>query len=95
MADTNMINIKVLDIDITVDNRCTRDYRILKYLGELDKGNPLHAADLIRMFVGENEEKIMEAIMEKNDGWCPIEAVTEVINEIVTQLSQKDEAAKK
>lgn len=82
-------------ITLTVDLDCMDDYEILLLIKRLDQRQLQYVPDVIRKLIGEEQEqKVIEA-MVADHGRCRITDMNEIVNDVIEQMSQQDDTAKK
>ena len=79
-------------IQLEIDERITDDMRFARLFSKLRKDKTADTSFELIDFIfggGENTEKFMDAVAEKNDGVCSQEALAAEITEILQALNTK------
>ena len=76
---------------LELDERILDDWRVVKALGKADDdknpGEMLAASvELVGLIFGKDEERLMEHIKEKNDGFVPTTVIKEELLSVFTRL---------
>lgn len=71
-----------------VDERVGQDWRILSAISMAESSNPTEqvkgTTDLVKLILGNDEQKLIDHIAKKNEGFVPVAAVTNEIVDILT-----------
>ena len=93
MAEENVITGKTKDgFEYKIDKRLMNDWRLLSFISLTESSVPTDqirgASGLVTLLLGDQEQALMEFLKEKNDGFVPVEAVTDVLAEIITATKE-------
>lgn len=80
-------------LEFQIDERIKNDWRLVKAIGKADSENPVErmngTIELVTLLVGEDgEKKLAEHIMEKNEGFCPMDEIKRYILEIMDSMKE-------
>ena len=86
--------------DFIVDPRILKEWKFVKAIKRSESSDDgqrlLGMVDLITMLLGEEqEEKLTEFIVERNDGFASVDNMYAAVVEILTICKEKNEEAKK
>lgn len=74
-----------------IDERIGTDWRVISAISLAENGNDSEkikgTTDLVHLMLADNEQKFMEHIASKNDGFVPITALTSELVDILTSLN--------
>ena len=78
-----------------VDERVKNDWRLMKAIQLTDSGNTADSlsgcVQLVTLLLGsKGEQELIEHIMKANDGYCPSDAMTTEVLEIIGSLNGKN-----
>lgn len=78
--------------EFNVDERMLDDWRVIDAIGMSESGDPSEKIAGTRMLadfiLGEDKERLMDFIAEKNDGYVPMTAMIAAIAEIITESKE-------
>lgn len=90
-----MTEVNTHGLTLLVDPMCLDDYEILLLLKKLDQKQMQYIPDVIRKLLGEEQEQKVIDAMIKDHGRCRISDMSEIVNEVIDQLTKQDDTAKK
>lgn len=75
-----------------IDERIISDLRVFEQITILQNGNPSEimaaTVTLVELIFGKDKKKLEEHIAKKNDGYVPIEVVTQELLDVLTSNQQ-------
>lgn len=73
-----------------LDERIMTDWRVVKAMGKADSDNPedmlTGSIELVSLIFGPDEEKLIEHIKAKNDGYAPVDAIKTELLDVITKV---------
>lgn len=80
-------------MEFQIDERIKDDWRLVKAIGKADSDNPVDrmsgTMEVVTLLIGkEGEDELTKHIMEKNEGFCPIDEVKQAILEIMDSMKE-------
>lgn len=82
-------------IELKVDTDWVDDYELLELIKELDQKHTQYLPDVIKLLLGKEQEQKVKDKMVEEHGRCRISDMESIINDVITQLAEEDETAKK
>lgn len=75
-----------------VDERIGTDWRLISNIALVESPDPSSqirgTTELVKLLVGENEDAFIKHIQKKNDGFAPIDAITNELVDILTATKE-------
>lgn len=80
-------SITVKGVDLVVDPKMFDDFEVVDSLFQLQNGNGLHAAGLLRKFAGEKFIDVMDALRDGENGRVPVDAAVGFLEELMDAVN--------
>lgn len=74
-------------VELTVDPSLFDDLDVLDALDQINEGNPLRVAGLLRKLTGEKYNAVRDALRDPETGRIPVERATEFFGELMAAMS--------
>jgi len=75
-----------------LDERIGTDWRVLRAIALVENGDTSAqvkgTTDLVRLILGDDEQRLIDHIAKKNDGFVPTSVVTDEITQILTNTNE-------
>jgi len=75
-----------------IDERLVRDWRVVSAISMVENGNTSEqlkaTTDLVRLILGADEQKLLNHVAKKNEGFVPLEAVTNEVADIISSATE-------
>lgn len=75
-----------------VDERILKDWRIVSCISMVESSDPSSqikgTTELVKLLIGENEDAFIKHVQKKNDGFVPIDAITNELVDILTSSKE-------
>lgn len=85
-ADTETIKLTFHGVDVEVQRRLIKDWRMVRLIGRTQNGDMSAAGEILDFLIGaESLDKIVTNIIEA-DGWCDAEKIQDITEELFEAL---------
>lgn len=75
-----------------IDERIGKDWRLITNISLVENGDSSDqlkgTTEIVHLLLGKNEQKFMEHIAKKNEGYVPIEAVIDELRDIISATKE-------
>ena len=75
-----------------IDERKLDEWGVLKAIADMTSGDDRRmirgTVNFVETVIGEDEKNLVEFVKSKNEGYCPQEAMQEIVNEIIESVKE-------
>lgn len=79
--------VSVRDIEVVVDPKAFDDFEVLDALDQINEGNGLRVAGLLRKLVGDQFHEVLDALRDGENGRVPVDAASDFLKELMEAVS--------
>jgi hypothetical protein len=85
-ADTDTVKLTFYGVDVEIQRRMYKDWRMVRMIGRTQNGDMSAAGDILDFLLGaEAHDQIVENIIEE-DGWCDSDKFQDITKELFEAL---------
>ncbi len=85
-ADTDLVKLAFYGVDVEIQRRMYKDWRMVRMIGRTQKGDMSAAGEILDFLLGEEaHDQIVENIIEA-EGWCDSEKIQDITKELFEAL---------
>lgn len=84
-----MRRVEVNGIELDVDMRRIKDYRTVKYISQIDKGDTFAVFELADFILGESKQLVIDKLSD-SDGFCDAEVFVSFCTKLLEEVGSKN-----
>lgn len=83
----NLKTVEVEGVKFDIDINIFDDFEIIDAFDEINQGNALRIAGVMRMIVGDRYRELLDVLRDEKTGRVPTERVAEVFTQIISDIA--------